>query len=82
MRKKFGFALVAVGAFTAALAGLGGDRGTVAEAPTCPSALGAACGPVGLVIGTACYTPLPEIPTMGPVTINIDETRIVSCWAL
>lgn len=56
----------------------GGASSTSTAALSCPSALGQACGPVDLVIGTVCYAPIPSAPTIGPVTLKI-EGRLAYC---
>lgn len=55
-----------------------GGSAAAPQAISCPSALGEACGPVDLIIGTACYQPIPPIPTVGPVTLSL-EGRLLYC---
>ena len=46
----------------------------------CPVAgLATACGAADLVISTVCNPALPEVPTVGPVTIDVDGGGILVC---
>ena len=77
MRKKLILGGVAVGAFVLG-SFASGSSGPATQALACPSALGPACGPVDLVIATACYTDVPDIPTVAFVTVDL-EGRPVAC---
>jgi hypothetical protein len=57
--------------------GLAGHGGT-AQALSCPSALGAACGVIDPAIGTVCYSPLPQVPTIEFITIQ-SSGRLLNC---
>jgi hypothetical protein len=50
------------------------------QALDCPGAgLESVCGAANLVVSTACYTPLPGLPTVGVVTIDVEGGAPVQC---
>ncbi len=77
MRKKLAVGAVGVAAVVMGWVGLAG-HGASAQALSCPSALGAACGIVDPAIGTVCYSPLPQLPTIEFITIS-SSGRLVNC---
>ena len=77
MRKKISVGVVGVAAVLVGWVGLV-PHGASSQALSCPSALGAGCGVVDPVIGAACYSDLPPVPTILFITIS-SEGRVVSC---
>lgn len=69
MRKKLAVGVVGVGAAIVGWVGFAA-QGSSAQALSCPSALGGACGVVNPVISTLCYQPLPQVGTIDFITIQ------------
>ena len=57
-----------------------GTMGT-AQALTCPGGaqLATVCGAVDTVIATACTNPLPPIPTIGFITLDVQGGALLVC---
>ena len=72
MRRKLFIAGVAVVLAVLTPSGLGTARSV--QALDCPvSGLATACGGADLVIATVCGSPYPSLPSIGFVTIDLDE---------
>ncbi|HUR77354.1 MAG TPA: hypothetical protein VMZ22_05370 [Acidimicrobiales bacterium] len=58
-----------------------GSGGATPAALDCPvGALEPACGAANPVVGTVCGNPIPSLPTVGPVSVRIDNGGpIVAC---
>jgi hypothetical protein len=69
-------------AAAAALAPIGLGSAGSTQALSCPTALGAACGPVDLVVGTVCGSGLPTLPSAPGITIEPDGGPVVNCGQL
>jgi hypothetical protein len=56
--------------------------GVTTQALDCPGAAATACAGVGLVYGAVCYGTGTDVPTIGPVTIDVEGAPTVECPAL
>jgi len=70
-----------LGVATALLWPSGLGASATAQAITCPvSQLATVCGAADLVVSTACYTPLPDVPSIaGVITIDLEGGAPLQC---
>jgi hypothetical protein len=78
MRRKL--LIGGLGVLAAVLVPSGLGTGESLQALDCPGAgLDSACAAANLVVGTACYTPLPAVGTIGFVTIDVEGGAPLQC---
>lgn len=78
MRMRLAVGAASAVAFVVGFIGFGGGAASP-HALGCPQALAAACDPVNAALLTACYSDLPSVPTVGPVTVQVDRRLPVYC---
>lgn len=81
MRRRF--LIDGLGILAAVLVPSALGSGESVQAIACPAAgLESACGAANVVVSTACYTPLPRLPSLGVVTIDVEGGAPVQCPTL
>jgi len=77
MRRKLFVGTLVAAAWALVPAAMG--SGVTTQALDCPGTVGVACAGVDLVYGTVCYGTGTDVPTIGPVTIDVEGAPTVEC---